>query len=185
MYLFRRDPLSLALSTILGLCLLSLLYMQLLPPATAQILCSGLPETELGVYHNWPQDAIVRVNIDSTYTDSDQRSAISSAFIKWMTAGSVPGGNCSGVAFHSFSNDPVSAAILQGAVPPKNTVNVVKRTDGGVTGGIRIVVGASGRVDSLVIYIPSCKTNLTSFTSTTAHEIRTLIWFEELRDLQS
>lgn len=118
MGMFRRDRLSLVLLTILGLCLISLLYMHLTPVVTAQTFCSGLPPTEPGVYSNWPQGATVRVNIDSTYTDENQRGAIRTGFVNWTAAGIGSAGNCSKVTFSSFSNNPVDPAILQGAVTP-------------------------------------------------------------------
>lgn len=171
MSILRSGPLSAILLIILSACISLIVHMQITPAAVAQLGCNNPPTSTVGIRESWPPAAPVRVNIDSTFTDVNQRDAIKKGFDNWTAARGARPGNCSAVAFGSFSNNPVDPAILTGGIPPSNTVNVVKRTDDAVTGSNRLIVGADGRIDSTVIYIPRCKTDLTSFKSTTAHEV--------------
>lgn len=152
-----------------GFCLfkwLNLLYRQPSYEVNAQVSCRTPPFDQFGIRHTWPQDSRVIVNFDSFWA-GDKKNAIEKAFDNWEDAGVRF--NCSYVVFHPAANNPVPQGVIDGSVrPPPQTINVVPTTSPGFQ---RNIVGASGRVESEIIYLSSCKTDLQKISSLTAHEI--------------
>lgn len=81
-----RDPLSILLLTTLLVCIVLILNLQLNPRAVAQVGCQNPPKSPFGIRESWPAAAEVSVNIDTTFTDADQLTAIRNGFENWNTA---------------------------------------------------------------------------------------------------
>lgn len=132
----------------------------------AQVACREPPLADFGIRETWPKFSQVNVNIDSFWGGA-KKDAIEKAFDNWEAAG-AGSPNCSGMVYHPTTNNPVPDEVRDRVVRPANTVNVV--TSSGPGHQVN-TVGISGRIESQVIYLSSCKTELQKITSITAHEI--------------
>ena len=131
----------------------------------AQIGCQLPPLAPYGIRETWSQNVTASVNIDPFWS-GERMNAVERAFDNWESSRVA---NCSLITFQPATNNPVPEGIADGSVrPPVHSVNVYITSNPGYQ---RNIVGTNGRVESMVIYLSSCKTDLHAIASLTAHEI--------------
>ena len=133
--------------------------------ANAQASCRTPPFSPFGKIYTWPQNSTVSVNIDSFWSGAG-KEAIEKAFDNWENARFI---NCSRVTYNPATNNPVPQGIRDRSIrPPAFSVNVFPVSQPAFEINI---VGPNERVESQILGISSCKTDLHALTSVMAHEL--------------
>jgi len=140
--------------------LLALNPKKLINLVDAQSGCSNPPTMDRT--SAWPQDAIITVNIDPTFS-STQRQAIITALNNWQNANANTG-NCSGVTFNTPTYDSES---LVGS----KTLQVTRVTPPNGGQGETIGISTNGTRRNAIIRIHPQVTNTTALTQVMAHEL--------------